>query len=169
MRLLFFMILSYSFLSAGGVLDVDWGSIDKSQQKSTATYPSVLREGIKNVRLPVYLTKNHAYDKNMVVVADANFYSISVEIEGAFLLFEGDKTFQVSVNHANPEFQKIVQNLVPVKYEESEGMMMAEFSKHGVNYSITIECESPKKDKRCTQTTLIESLYNGLTMVGGRP
>jgi hypothetical protein len=78
----------------------------------------------------------------------------------------------VSVNPSNPEFQilqEIVQDSVPVRYEESEGMMMAEFSKHAVNYPITIECEEPKKDKRCTETTLIESLYNGLTMVGGRP
>jgi hypothetical protein len=158
--------------AGGGILDVDWGSIDKSQQKPSAAYPSVLTEGIKNVHLPVYLTQSHAYDKNMVVVADANFYSISLDLQGASLLFEGDKTFQVSVNPSNPEFQilqEIVQDSVPVRYEESEGMMMAEFSKHAVNYAITIECEAPKKDKRCTETTLIESLYNGLTMVGGRP
>jgi hypothetical protein len=168
-HLLYFIFLSYTFLNTGGVLDVDWSSIDKSQQKSSAAYPSVLTEGIKNVHLPVYLTKSYAYDKNMIVVSGANFYSISLELEGAYLLFEGDKTFQVSVSPSNPEFQKIVQNSLPVKYEESEGMMMAEFAKHAVNYAITIECEEPKKDKRCTQITLIESLYSELTMVGGRP
>lgn len=169
MRLLYFIFISLSYLSAGGVLDVDWSTIDKSQQKSIAAYPSVLTEGIKNVHLPVYVTKNYAYDKNMVVVSGANFYSISLELQGASLLFEGDKTFQVSVSPTNPEFQKIVKNRANVRYEESEGMMIADFSKHGVNYAITIECEEPKKDKRCMGTTLIESLYSGLTMVGGRP
>jgi len=169
-RLIFFISLSLSFLNGGGgVLDVDWSTIDKSQQKPSAPYPDVLTIGIKEVHLPVYLTKSYAYDENMVVVADENFYSISFELEGASLLFEGDKTFQESVDPTNPEFQKIVKQSPPVEYIGAEGMMTAEFTKHGVNYAITIECEDPKKDKRCSETDLIKSLYNGLAMVGGRP
>jgi len=171
MRLIFFILLSLSLLNAGGgVLEVDWSSISKGQQeKSSAVYPTVLTEGIKNVHLPVYLTKSYAYEKNMVVVADGEFYSISFELEGASVVFEGDKTFQESVSPSNPEFQKIVQETSSVEYVESEGMSVAEFNRHGVNYSVTVECENLKTDKRCTQKNFIQSLYNGLVMVGGRP
>ena len=171
MRLIFFTLLTLTLLNGeGGVLDVDWSSIDKNQQqKPSAPYPAVLTEGIKNVHLPVYVTKSYAYDKTMVVVANGNFYSISFELEGASVLFEGDKTFQESVAPENPEFQKIVKQSPPVEYVEAEGIMSAEFNRHGANYVISIECEEPKKDKRCTETGLIKKLYTGLVMVGGRP
>ena len=169
-RLIFFTLLTFSMLSAdSGVLDITWPRPNKATLKPVAPYPVVLQEGTKNVHLPVYLTKSMAYDKNMVVVSGANFYSISMELEGASLLFEGDKTFQESVKPNNAEFQKIVKVSSSVEYIEAEGMMTAEFNRHGVNYAITIECESPKTDVRCTQKSLIETLYSGLIMVGGRP
>jgi hypothetical protein len=95
MRLIFLTLFSLILVNAGGgILDVDWSKINKSQQKSSATYPSVLTEGIKNVHLPVYLTKNYAYDKNMVVVADANFYSISLDLQGASYFLRETKPFK---------------------------------------------------------------------------
>ena len=170
MRYIYLAILSFSLLSAGGgVLPVNWSKINKSQQKPSAPYSKVLREGIKDTHLPVYLSKQFAYDKNMVVVAEKNFYTISMELSGATLSFEGDRTFQESVSPNNPEFQKIVKRSLPVEYLASEGMMTAEYSKNGINYDINIECEEPKKDKRCTEKTFIKRLYNTLVMVGGRP
>jgi len=170
MRLIFFTLFTLTLLNAGGgVLEVDWSSIAKGQQKSSASYPLVLTKGIRNVHLPVYVARSVAHNKNLVVVADTNFYSISLDIAGASLLFEGDKTFQESVNANNPEFQKILNSSSAVEYVGSEGMMTAEFSKHGVNYAITVECEKPKTDKRCTEEGFITSLYGEITMVGGRP
>jgi len=98
------MILSYSFLSAGGILDIKWPKANASQQKLTTPYPKVLLEGIKDVRLPVYLSASYAYDKKMIVVADKGFYSISFALNGAMVLFEGDRTYQESVSPKNPEF-----------------------------------------------------------------
>ena len=170
MRLLLLTILSFSFLNAqSGILDITWPTPNKSHQKASNPYPSVLLSGIKNVHLPVYLTKSMAYDKNMKVVADDNFYSISFVLNGAMVVFEGDKTFQESLPTSNVEFQKIVQSASMVEYIEAEGIMTAEFNKHGVNYSINIECDNPKKDKRCKESSFIETLYNSLVMVGGQP
>jgi len=169
MRLIFFTLFTLTFLNAGGgVLDVDWSSIDNSQQKPSAPYPSVLRDGIKDVHLPVYLSSSYAYDKSMMVVAGENFYSISLKLDGASVVFEGDKTFQESVAPTNPEFQKIVKQTPPVEYVESEGMMIAEFNRHGVNYAITVECDEPKTDGRCTEQSFVQKLYGHLVMVGGR-
>ena len=171
MRYIYLFIFSFSILSAGGVLDVDWSSVapKSGQQKASAPYPKVLIEGIKDVKLPVYLSSQFAYDKNMLVVADKDFYTISIELENAVVTFQGDRTFQESVAPTNPEFQKITKSSAPVEYLSAEGIMSALFNRHGVNYVINIECEEPKKDKRCTETSLISSLYNSLIMVGGRP
>jgi len=172
MRFLYLFIFSFSILSAGGgILDVDWSSValKSSQQKASAPYPKVLTEGIKDVHLPVYLSRQFVYDKNMVVVADKNFYTISIDLDGAVLTFSGDRTYQESVSPKNSEFQKIEKETPPVDYNSAEGIMSATFNRHGVNYMINVECEEPKKDKRCKETTLISSLYNSLIMVGGRP
>jgi hypothetical protein len=155
--------------AGGGVLDVDWSKINKSQQKSSVPYPSVLVEGTKNVKLPVYLSASYAYDKNMIVVSDKDFYSISFVLKGLMVLFEGDRTYQESVTPSNEKFQKIVQKSNAVTFSKSEEVMMAEFNKHGVNYAISVECDKPMTDKRCTQENFIRGLYNSLKMVGGRP
>ena len=172
MRFLYLFIFSFSILSAGGgVLDVDWSSVTSKsgQQKASAPYPKVLTEGIKEVHLPVYLSSAYIYDKSMTVVADKDFYTISIELEDAVVTFSGDRTYQESVSPKNPEFQKIAKATPPVEYNSAEGIMSAVFNRHGVNYMINVECEEPKKDKRCTETSLISSLYTSLTMVGGRP
>ncbi|CAA6799568.1 MAG: Unknown protein [uncultured Sulfurovum sp.] len=169
MRLIFSTLLTCTLLNAGGgVLDVDWSSIDQSQQKVTAPYPKVLLEGIKNVKLPTYLSSSYAYNENMTVVADKYFYSISFDLNGATVLFEGDRTFQESVSPSNPEFQKIMQKTKPVEFSRSEEIMMAEYQRHGANYTISVECDKPNTDKRCTEEGFIRGLYGSLTMVGGK-
>lgn len=169
MRLIFSTLLLCTLLNAaGGILDIDWSSTDQSQQKVTAPYPKILREGIKEVKLPVYLSSAYAYNENMTVVADQYFYSISFDLKGASILFEGDRTFQESVSPTNPEFKKIMQKTKPVEFSKSEEMMVAEYQRHGANYTISVECDKPTTDKRCTQEGFIRGLYNSLVMVGGK-
>jgi len=169
MRLLFLVFLSYSFLSAGGILDIKWPKANASQQKSTTPYPKVLLEGIKDVRLPVYLSASYAYDKKMIVVADKGFYSISFALNGAMVLFEGDRTYQESVSPKNPEFSKIIQKAKRVEFSKSEEIMTVDFNRHGANYTISVECDKPKTDKRCTQEHFIRDLYSRIVIVGGHP
>ena len=168
MRLLFFMILSYLFLSAGGILDIKWPKANASQQKPTIPYPKVLIEGTKDVRLPVYLSSSYTYDKNMLIVSDQGFYSISFVLNGAMVLFEGDRTYQESVSSQNLEFSKIIQKTKAVEFSKSEEIMVAEFNRHGANYSISVECDNPKRDKRCTEENFVRNLYASLILVGGR-
>jgi len=170
MKALLIMTLTYGFLWAGGgVLDIEWPKQSQAQQKSKANYPDVLKEGIKDVRLPVYISSQYIYDKSMVVVSNQDFYSISFTLEGASVLFEGDRTYQESVSPNNPEFQKIVQKIQPVEYSKSEEIMVAQFNRHGANYTISVECDEPQKDERCTDEKFIRGLYSSLLMVGGRP
>ena len=172
MQYIYLFIFSFSILSAGGgILDINWSSVAPKSiyQKAFAPYPKVLTEGIKDVHLPVYLSRQFAYNKNMSVVADKDFYTITIDLDKAVVTFSGDRTYQESVSPKNPEFQKIAKATPPVEYNSAEGIMSAEFNRHGVNYRISIECEDPKKDKRCQKIDLISSLYNSLVIVGGRP
>jgi len=169
MRLLLIVPFLFSLLNAdSGILDIKWPKPNTKQQKPSIPYPKVLIEGIKDVKLPVYIPNSYAYDKNMVVVADNNFYTISFLFKGATIMISGDKTFQESVSN-NPKFKAMLKATPPVTFEQEEGIMTAEFNRHGVNYSMAIECDNPNIDERCKETKLIKELYNRLIMVGGRP
>jgi len=168
MRLLLIIPFIFSFLHAdSGILDIKWPKPNAKQQKPSIPYPKVLTEGIKDVKLPVYIPNSYAYDKNMIVVADKNFYTISFLFKGATVMVSGDKTYQESVSNKQ-EFKEILKTTPAVTFEQEEGIMTAEFNRHGVNYSIEIECDKPESDERCTETKLIKDLYNRLIMVGGR-
>lgn len=169
MRLLFILLFLLSALGAeSGILDIKWPKPNPKQQKPSIPYPDVLTKNIGNTKLPIYIPSSYAYDENMSVVSDENFYTISFTLKGATVAITGDKTYQESVPVTNPEFKLIMKASPPVEFIRAEGMMTAEFNRHGVNYSMVIECDNPNKDKRCTQTTLIKELYRRLIMVGGR-
>ena len=170
MRLLLITLFFSALLSAqSGLLDIQWPKPNAKHQKPSIPYPAVLTNGIKEVKLPVYLPSSYVYDNHMVVVADNNFYTVSFLLQGADVMISGDRTYQESVSASNPEFKAIMKASPPVEFMQAEGIMSAEFNRHGVNYSFTVECEKPKTDKRCTEETFIKKLYSQLIMVGGRP
>ncbi len=169
MRRLLIIPFLFSLLNAdSGILDIKWPKPNLKHQKPSTPYPKVLTKGIKDVKLPVYIPNSYAYIKNMIVVADKNFYTISFPFKGATVTISGDRTYQESVSNKQ-EFNAILKATPPVSFEQEEGIMTAEFNRNGVNYSMEIECDKPQTDERCTDTKLIKELYNHLIMVGGRP
>ncbi len=170
MRLLLSTVLLLSSLNAqSGILDIKWPKPNPKQQKPSTPYPNVLTKGIKETRLPVYLPSSFAYDKNMIVVANKNFYTISFILQGATLMVSGDKTFQETISSSNTDFKKMMKPSPAVEFMEEEGMRSANFNRHGANYELLVECEQPKKDKRCKEEGFLRKLYSKLIMVGGRP
>jgi hypothetical protein len=163
------LLLLSSLYAGGGILDVKWPKANPQQQKPSTPYPTVLTQGIKETKLPVYIPSSLAYDKKMVVVADKNFYTISFLLQGATFMVSGDKTFQESISTTNSTFQKMMETSTTVEFMEEEGIRTANFNRHGINYELLIECDNPKKDKRCTEENFIRKLYSKLIMVGGRP
>ena len=170
MRLLIFSLFIISALSAqSGILDIQWPKPNPQHQKPSTPYPSVLTKGIKNTKLPVYIPSSFAYDKKMAVVADQDFYTISFFLKGATIMITGDRTFQENIPSNNTQFQKMMKASPPVEFLYEEEIMSADFNRHGINYTLSVECDNPKKDKRCKEEGFVKSLYTKLIMVGGRP
>ena len=169
MRLFLTTIFSFALLHANnGILDIKWPTPNTKHLKPTLPYPSVLTEGINKTKLPVYIPSPYAHDKTMIVVADKNFYTISFILKGATIIMSGDKTFQESVKSTNLEFKALMKATPAVEFIHAEGIMTAEFNRHGANYALSIECDKPKKDSRCKEEGLIRELYNRLIIVGGQ-
>ena len=168
MRLLLTTLLLISSLSAeSGILDIEWPKIDPKHQKPSTPYPDVLTKGIKDTKLPVYVPSNYAYDKKMGVVADKNFYTISFFIDKATIMIAGDRSFQETISKSDAKFQKVIKES-PVEFIEDEGVMSTDFNRHGVNYTLSVECEDYTEDKRCKDESFLRNIYNRLIIVGGK-
>jgi hypothetical protein len=168
MRLLLLSIFLFSSLFAkSGILEVKWSEANTKYQKPSIPYPTVLTKGIAHTQLPVYLPSTYLYDKNMAVVSNRNFYTISFILDGATLMIAGDKTYQESVSPNDPKFQALIDNASTIEFMQEEGMMNSDFNRHGVNYSLLVECDAPKTDKRCLEENFLRNIYTRLILVGG--
>ena len=168
MRLLLIALLLISSLNAeSGILKIEWPELNPKHQKPSIPYPNILTKGVKDTELPVYIPNSYAYDKKMVVVADKNFYTISFFIDNAIVMIAGDRTFQETISKSDSKLQKVIKPS-PVEFIEEEGVMSSDFNRHGVNYTLSIECDDYKSDNRCKEEDFLRNLYNRLIIVGGK-
>jgi hypothetical protein len=103
----------------------------------------------------------------MLIVSDKLFYTATILLQGATLMITGDRTYQQKVKSGGKQL-KAKMKAVDAKFIRAEGIMSTNFNRHGVNYSLVLECDSPKKDKRCQENSFLRKLYNGLVLVGGK-
>ncbi|HHH19037.1 MAG TPA: hypothetical protein ENK86_00780 [Campylobacterales bacterium] len=166
-RYLMMLAISGLMLDAdGGLLEVEWPKVDKQQTQMQKAYPPALREKIRDVTLPVYLPSAYIYNQRMSVVAEENFYTVTLYLDKARLMISGDRTYQESVAKADPTFTKMMKSQ-SVEFVHAEGMMMSDFNRHSVNYSLVLECDEPETDTRCTEVFL-RGVYDQLIIVGGK-
>jgi len=168
MRLLLLPLLFASFLySQNGILNVSWPILNIEHQKPSVPYPLILTNSIKNTKLPVYIPSSYVYDKQMIVVSDENFYTISFFIKNATIMIAGDRTFQETISNSDMELQRLLKTS-SLEFIQEEGIMNIDFNRHGVNYTLSIECNNPREDKRCTEENFLYKIYNKLIIVGGK-
>ncbi|SFV64272.1 hypothetical protein MNB_SV-12-817 [hydrothermal vent metagenome] len=167
MRFILIVLIAFSLVDAGGVLKVEWPKTTTQQEKSMKPYPKVLKDGIKEVTLPVYLPRYYIYKKNISIVSDKNFYAITIFLKGASLMITGDRTYQQKVKLGGKQL-KTKMKAVDTKFVRAEGIISIDFNRHGVNYSLALECDSPSRDKRCIEDSFLKRVYRGLVIVGGK-
>jgi hypothetical protein len=167
MRFILTFLIFFSVLNGeSGLLDVKWPKLKTLHQKSRS-YPSDLEKKIENVSLPVYLPKSYIRGHELSIVSDKNFYFITVLLNGATVMVSGDKTYQQRIRSDKGDIISKIR-AVNMKFVLAEGIMTTDFNRHGVNYSLLVECDSPLKDIRCKSEKFLRKLYSELTIVGGR-
>ena len=167
MRFILTFMLFFSMLHGeGGLLNVKWPKAKTLHEKSKS-YPSDLEKKVENVRLPVYLPTSYIRGHKLSIVSDKNFYFITVILKGATVMVSGDRTYQQKIKSGGGNIMSKIRS-INMKFVLSEGIMTTDFNRHGVNYSLLVECDSPLKDIRCNDKKFIKRLYRELTVVGGR-
>jgi len=168
MNLIFTLLLVLSSqLFAQGLLAVDWSGVEKIAPRQHKSYPPLLQKSLKEITLPLYLPRRYLGDQRLFVVSDPNFYTATVLLDGAVLSITGDRTYQAKVRNADPLLKRAVAQQT-ITFDQAEGIMMPNFNRHNVNYSLSIECDDPQGDVRCTQEDFLRTIYSELTPIGGR-
>lgn len=178
MKLFIIRVLVLSMIGIGTViaepkvLDIDWSTVEPFNQKGgrmagkSQQLPESLINKVKGVLLPVYMPFSSAYDEKVRVVSSNNFYTITAPLKGASLFVSGDRTYQQNASSiAGFQGASKAQN---VDFIRAEGMVNAEFNRHGANYSLSIECAKPDEDVRCTKVDYLQQVYSDLIIIGGK-
>ena len=177
MRIISLLVLSFGLVSmlgatevvrsGGGILSVDWSSTDGSYIKKTRSMPTALQKAVKDVTMPVYIPKAYANEKNLAVVALTDFYAITIRFSDATMMISGDRTYQQEIVSGGEQIEANMKK-VAFKFIRSEGILSTDFNKHGVNYTLSIECDQPNKDSKCTKDAFLKKMYKSLLLVGGK-
>jgi hypothetical protein len=159
--MIFFALLTLLH-GEGGVLKVDWSNLNEKSLQKPRVLPQKLKKGIQDVTLPAYIPSQYLHRPNLVIVSDKNFYSVTIPLEGATLMVSGDRTYQDKFNKLE------LRNSTPNGVIHSNGMATLDFFKHGVSYSLAIECNRGVQDPRCGGDSFLNGIYKSLLFVGGK-
>ncbi|HHL19429.1 MAG TPA: hypothetical protein ENJ33_06815 [Thiothrix sp.] len=153
------------------VLVIDWPVTQKLKSSMTVLsarsmpYPSGLIDKANAVHLPVYLPSAYAYQETLQMVGEGDFYTVTVPLSAATVFITGDRTYQQDSN-AVTSVSTLAKEL---SFIRAEGMVSVDFNRHGANYTLSIECDQPDDDQRCTQTRFLQQVYADLVLIGGQP
>jgi len=172
----FIMFVSVFFLAINTanadpkLLVIDWPFAKKARSMTVLSlkkipYPQKIVDQANRVRLPVYMPSAYAYQTNIQMVDDADFYSVTIPLQQATLFIAGDRTYQQNAN-LDADASKRAKEL---SFIRAEGIVSVDFNRHRANYTLSIECDQPENDQRCMQTDFLQQAYRDLVMVGGQP
>jgi len=163
--ILVFILLSL-LRAEGGLLEVQWPKQNSKIQKSLKI-PKQIKKSINSITLPVLLPKYYLNREDIQIVNTPNFYTATIPLKGARVMILGDRTYQRKIKTKDKNLLKRVKSLSN-RFNIDEGIVAIYFTRYGVNYSLSIECNNPKSDSRCKSKDFLEKVYNSLVVVGGR-
>jgi len=174
--------------SQPGIADIDWvaAALDARRQSGqNLTTTAVLSapqsviptndraSRITQTRLPVLLPAQALLDMgpnpSVMLFPNRDFYTASMR--GNVLLVEvfGTRLIQVEAPDA--------RSVARLRNVDGDGFLVQQteygreinFNRYGAAYSITIECDQPQTDIRCTGASYGRNLAQSLLIVGGTP
>jgi hypothetical protein len=160
------------------MLDVDWSAVSSVSAagsrsfsppaaRSASLFSAYLKK-LSKVKLPVYLPATIPGSLGIDVVTDTGFYDVTVHLKGATLFVSGDRFYQQVESSPDAILRKRAKSEANPEFIRAEGLIETDFHRHGVNYSLSIECEQPEEDSRCKSPVFLKQVYRGLKLSGGQ-
>ena len=130
--------------------------------------------GIVSTRLPVLLPTLSALGledaPQVMLFPNEDFYTASMQGNGLLVEVFGTRLINLTVAPG----ARSVRNLLAsdndgFRVERTEYGRELSFNRYGAAYTITIECDEPQTDPRCSEAEFGRNLARSLLIVGGSP
>jgi len=173
----FITLVSVFFLSINmasaepKLLAIDWPVVQQAKGNAVGLsakslpYPLGLVSKANEVHLPVYMPSTYVYQETLQMVGEDDFYTVTIPLSEAKVFIAGDRAYQQDSTVVSSGSTSAKE----VSFIRAEGMVSVDFNRHGANYTLSIECDKPDEDQRCTQTDFLQRVYADLLMIGGQP
>lgn len=129
------------------------------------------------VRLPVLIpaipgaeTTLVSGQPGMLLFPRQNFYAASMAVDGVAVEVFGTRLVNAVI--ADPAATRRLQagrDAEGFIVTRTETGQIVDFSRYGAAYSITLECDDPEADPRCTDPEFVRNVARSLQIAGGEP
>jgi hypothetical protein len=149
---------------------VDRAEVARAESLDPASLPTSLRRAIAGVDLPVLLPAPEALGEaepyeRATLIHRSGWYSISLRLEGASLVFTGNR-----LAHARPEAAlEASPDASAPRLGRTHGIVDVSFVRFGVAYGLHVECAAPSADPRCLEDDFALGLVGAMRVSDGAP
>jgi len=155
-------------------VEVDWSKleddIEQRRVERAELTPRLSQMDMSRCRVPILLPKAPEMMTAVEVYPQSNFYSAfvrrgprSVEIMGTRVVRTGE-----AMRRMSRPMMTLRRDDGYIIYRNDYGIELT-FTRYGVAYALSVQCEEPGQDPHCTDESYIRGIAETLSYVGGRP
>lgn len=157
--------------------EIDWQGVLNDFRKETLTRTgslpkdAIAQEQRVTPTMPVLLPADETLIRSVRLLIEPNSYSASGDIGGANVTVYGTHVFRRRaaddpVTRAAAAPRETLANGVQVRVTTAESGIDLTFTRWGAAYLISVECEDPTMDRRCSDPGFIKSLAEKMAVAG---
>ena len=174
--------------NTANVTDIDWSAaaVDARRQSTPNLTNSAILTAPQSVipsndqatritqtRLPVLLPAQALLDMGanptVLLFPSENFYTASMTGNGLLVEVFGTRLIQAEAPDGRAAVRLNSVDSDGFRVQQTEYGREISFNRYGAAYSITLECDQPQTDMRCSDASYGRDLARSLLIVGGTP
>ncbi len=138
---------------------VNWDEVE-IDPAAVAALPVAQRTKLDAIRMPVLVPNDAALLATAVVTHNGDWYATTTKGDDVTVYIRGSRAA-----YTVPGMEEVV--MPEVMISRTHGIVTATFQRFGASYNLDVECLGPMEDPRCVDDDYIESVVDGLAVVGG--
>jgi len=128
---------------------------------------------VANTRLPVLVPNMGVLSgepaPTVLLFPHEDFYTLSISGDGLVIEVFGTRLAHAVAPDALTARQLRATGPDALRVSATEYGQVADFNRYGAAYSVTLECDNPQSDPRCTDDVLVRRLARSLVIAAGSP
>lgn len=147
------------------VAQVDWASVQGHDRVDVARLAPAVAVAVSGAPVPVLIPSGESFVESAAVYTGADWVSTQHRGEGVSVEVFGTRRAFAHPEVAVHELERIAEERPLIT--RSEGVPFISFTRFGVAYQMSVECEAGPDDPKCAEFDYLRQVYDSLAIVGG--